>query len=66
VSHAGVPTFLLAASCLNRSYTDRTLGDAGRVFGRANGAAMSDFKEGESLDILNIIFETIVTRRNRL
>lgn len=55
MSHAGDPTFLAVASCRNRSYTERTLGDAGRVFGRANGAAMSDFREGESLDILESI-----------
>jgi hypothetical protein len=29
------------------------------VFGLANGAAMSDFKEGESLDILDVVFEAI-------
>lgn len=52
MSHAGVPTFLADASCLNRSYTERILGGAGRVFGRAYGALMSAFSEGESLDML--------------
>jgi len=55
VSHAGVPTFLANASCLNRSYTDRILGEAGSVFGRANGALMSAFSEGESLDMLTAL-----------
>jgi len=52
-SHAGNPTFLDAASCRNRSYTDRICGGAGSVFGRANGAAISAFKGPDSLDITN-------------
>jgi hypothetical protein len=51
VSHAGTPTFLDVASFLRPSYTDRIRGDAGSVFGRANGALMSAFKLGESFDI---------------
>ena len=53
VNHESLPTFLLLASCRNRSYTDRIFGDAGRVFGRANGALMSTFRAGESFDIFN-------------
>jgi hypothetical protein len=51
VSHAGTPTFLDVASFLRPSYTERIRGDAGSVFGRANGALMSAFKLGESFDI---------------
>jgi hypothetical protein len=55
VSHESRPTFLLLASCLNRSYTDRTWGEAGRVFGRANGALMSAFNADDNFDISNIL-----------
>jgi hypothetical protein len=51
VSQAGTPTFLEDASFLNPSYTERILGDAGSVFGFANGALMSAFRLGESFDI---------------
>jgi hypothetical protein len=56
VSHESRPTFLLFASCRNRSYTDRIRGDAGSVLGRANGALMSAFSEGESFDMLIDLF----------
>jgi hypothetical protein len=51
VSHAGTPTFFDDASCLRPSNTERIRGDAGSVFGRANGALISAFKLGESFDI---------------
>lgn len=62
VSHESRPTLLLFASCRNRSYTDRIRGEAGRVFGRANGALMSAFKEGESLDISNCLRIPLATQ----
>jgi len=54
VSHAGTPTFLEDASLLRPSYTERIRGDAGSVFGRANGAPMRAFSAGESLDIFDL------------
>jgi hypothetical protein len=57
VSHAGAPTFLADASCLNRLYTDRILGGAGSVFGRAKGALMSAFNEDDSLDMLTVFLK---------
>lgn len=56
VSHAGTPTFLDDASFRRLSYTERIRGDAGRVFGRANGALISAFKLGESFDISALSF----------
>jgi hypothetical protein len=35
------------------SYTEYIFGVAGRVFGRANGALMSAFRDGDNLDISN-------------
>jgi hypothetical protein len=50
-SHGADPTFFAAASVRRRSYTERMCGGAGRVLGRAKGAAMRAFSAGESFDM---------------
>jgi len=51
-NHAGVPTFLDAASLATLSYTARISFDAGTAPGRANGALMRFFNAGDNLDIV--------------
>jgi len=46
------PTFLEAASCLRRLYSDRICFGAGRVFGRANGEPIRAFSDDDSLDMV--------------
>lgn len=51
-SHAGVPTSFEAAALDTSSYTLRIVRGAGTAPGRAKGALMSAFSEGESLDMV--------------
>ena len=52
VTHAGIPTLCAAASFAMRPYTRSIPFGAGVGPGLANGAAMSAFSAGESLDIV--------------
>lgn len=64
VSHAGTPTFLDEASFLKPSYTERIRGGAGSVFGRANGALMSAFSEGDNFDMLMCVLPAQISTKH--
>jgi hypothetical protein len=64
-NHAVDPTFLEAASCLIRSYTDRICGVAGSVFGRAWAAPISAFKDAESFDMTKTLLVVFVLNLRR-
>lgn len=53
-SHAGTPTFFASASLAMLSYTDLMFFGALTAPGRANGALMRLFRDGESFDMMPI------------
>lgn len=64
IQHDGAISFD-KASFHNCAYTDRILGGAGRVLGRAKGAPISAFSTGDNL-LFDILFSSLPSNQFRV